>query len=42
MVRLEGAGVGGAEGIGELFGGLGIVLAQSNAGELETAVGMSC
>lgn len=37
-MRLEGAGVGGAERIGELFRGLGVVLAQSNAGELETTV----
>ena len=37
VVRLQGAAVGGTEGVGELFVGLGRVGSQGEAGELETA-----
>lgn len=35
VMRLEGAAVGGAEGVGELFVGLGRIGSQGEAGELE-------
>jgi hypothetical protein len=36
MMRLQSIAVGGAEGVGELLGGLGDVGAQGNASEFET------